>query len=537
MPMPNLPRRAALSLAGVLALPRFAIGQSDTRPAITVAVQNIVTSGTLEPMREQSNVGFRVMPSFAECMIEMDWVSTQRPRPGLATAWRRIDDRTLELTLRDGVRFHDGTTLHAEDVAFSFSAARFAGTDADQRGLFVGTAQQSASKQPPPEARAISQAAFPAFDRVEVVDARTVRFINRLPDVTLEARLTRTTGCIFSRAGFEAAASWLDWARAPVGTGPYRIARFRPNQDLLLVAHDDYWGGGPPLKSVRFVEIPDVAARVNALRAGDADFACDMPPDQIGEIERDARLEVRGGRINNIRLTIFDKHHPVLANPLVRRAMTHAIDRQGLVDSLWAGRTAVPKGLQHEFYGDMFLTDWEVPRHDLAEARRLLREANYRGEAIPYQLLNNYYTNQTPGSQVLVEGWRQAGLNVQIEMKENWGQILGRFPGRGICDNSNSAGFGDPVSSVSVYAPGGQTWEAGQWQNDEAKGVFDILATSVNHGERKAAFRRMLQITEREDPAYAVLHQNATFTAKRKALPWRAAQSFVMDFSPRNWGA
>ena len=529
-----LTRRSLLASAALLPAP--ALAQADQRPAITVAVQNISTSGTLEPMREQSNVGFRVMPSFAEGLIEMDWVRTQRPRPGLATAWRRIDHRTLELTLRDNVVLHDGSRFSAEDVAFSFSAARFAGVERDQRGLFVGTAQQAASKAPPPEASAISRAAFPAFEGIEVVDARTVRFVNRTPDVTLEQRLTRTTGSIFSRAGFEAAPSWLDWARAPVGSGPYRIARHRPNQDLLLEAHDAHWAGRPPLRSIRFVEMPDVAARVNALRAGDADFACDIPPDLIGEIERDPRFEVQGGKVNNIRLTIFDKHHPVLANPLVRRAMSHAIDRQALVASLWAGRTAVPKGLQHEFYGEMFLAEWDAPRFDPAEARRLLREANYKGEPIPYQLLNNYYTNQTPGAQVLVEGWRQVGLNVQIEMKENWGQILGRFPGRGISDNSNTAGFGDPVASMAVYAPGGQTWESGQWENAEAAQLMQVLATSVDMAERRAAFARMIAITEREDPAYTVLHQNAVFTAKRRALPWRAAQSFVMDFSRANWG-
>jgi len=530
-------RRSALSVAGSVLLPRIAIAQGDTRPSVTVAVQTIVTSGTLEPLREQSNVGQRIIASFGECLIEMDWVNTQRPRPGLAESWRRIDDRTVELVLRQGVRFHNGATMTVEDVAFTFSPARFAGTDADQRGLWVGTAQQSASKAPPPEARAIALAAYPGFERVEIVDSRTVRFVNKVPDVTLEARLTRNTGTIWSRTGFEAASSWLDWARLPVGTGPYRVARFRPNQDLLLESHDEYWGGRPPLKSIRFIEVPDVAARVNALRAGDADFACDIPPDQIAGIERDARLHVLGGRIANHRVTVFDKHHPVLANPLVRRAMSHAVDRQAIIDSLWAGRTGVPRGMQHAFYGDMYIADWEAPRFDPTEARRLLREANYKGDAIPYQLLNNYYTNQTPGAQILVEGWRAVGLNVQIEMKENWGQILGRFPGRGICDNSNSAWFGDPVASMSAYAPGGQTWEAGQWENDEAAQAMRAMQTSVVHAERRAAFRRMLEICEREDPCYSILHQNATFTAKRKDLPWRAAASFVMDFSSRNWGA
>ena len=534
---PVLPRRTAMLLAAAAGLPRVAVAQADTRPSITVAVQTIATSGTLEPMREQSNVGQRIIAGFAEGMIEIDWLDTLKQRAVLADSWRRIDDRTLELTLRKGVKFHDGSVMTAEDVAFSFSAARMDGTEADQRGLWVGTAQNAADKRPPPEARAISKAAFPGFERIEIVGEHVVRFVNRTPDVTLEARLTRNTGTIFSRRGFEAASSWLEWARAPVGSGPYRIVRFRPNQDLLLESHDEHWSGRPPLKSLRFVEVPDVSARVNGLRAGDYDFACDIPPDQIEGIERDPRLHVLGGRIANHRLTIFDKTHPVLADPRVRRTMTLAVDRQAIVDSLWAGRTRIPKGLQHEFYGDMFIDDWEAPRYDPIEAKRLLKEAGYKGDAIPYQLLNNYYTNQTPSAQILVEGWRGVGLNVQIEMRENWGQILGRFPGRGICDNSNSAWFGDPVASMSAYAPGGQTWEAGQWQNPEAARAMETMQVSTDRLVRKAAFRRMLEICEREDPCYSILHQNATFTAKRKELPWRAAQSFVMDFSRRNWGA
>jgi peptide/nickel transport system substrate-binding protein len=62
------------------------------------------------------------------------------------------------------------------------------------------------------------------------------------------------------------------------------------------------------------------------------------------------------------------------------------------------------------------------------------------------------------------------------------------------------------------------------------------LETSTDRARRKAAFRRMLEIAEREDPAYTVLHQNATFTAKPKALAWRASPAFAMDFRAENWG-
>jgi peptide/nickel transport system substrate-binding protein len=533
-----LPRRAALGLFGLPVLPRFAIAQSDTRPVITVAVQKISTSATLEPLREQSNVGQRIIASFAEGLIEQDWIDTLRPRPALAESWKRIDHQTLELTLRPGVKFHNGDPLTVEDIAFSFGNERmWSGSQAGQTGMFTSSTAGQASKAPPPEARALAAASFPGFEKIEIVDRRTIRFVNKVPDTTIEGRLTRNTGTIFSSRAFNAAPSWLEWARKPVGTGPYRIRDYRPDRDLTMDAFDEHWAGRPPIRTLRFVEVPDVAARVNGLLAGDFDFACDIPPDQIAGIEKSPRHHVLGGKIANIRILVFDKQHPQLADPRIRRALAHAIDRQAMVDSLWAGRTAVPKGMQWDFFGDMRIAEWAAPTFDPPMTRDLLKQAGYKGDPIPYQTLNNYYTNQTPSAQLIAENCQAAGLNVQIEMKENWSQILGRFPGRGFCDNSNSAWFNDPVSSMASYGPGGQTWESGQWQNPDAATALRALQTETDMDKRRAAYRRMLEICEREDPAYTVLHQNATFTAKRKDLPWRVAQSFVMDFSARNWGA
>ena len=81
---------------------------------------------------------------------------------------------------------------------------------------------------------------------------------------------------------------------------------------------------------------------------------------------------------------MFDKHHPHLADPRIRQALTHAIDRQAIVDSLWPGRTRVPPGLQWEFYGPMFVEGWTVPEYDVAKAQALLKAANYKGDPIPY---------------------------------------------------------------------------------------------------------------------------------------------------------
>lgn len=532
---------AGLAGAGSLILPRFAIAQSDTRPSITIAVQKVANSNTLDNLREQSNVGERVFfSSIWEPLIGKDWIGGLKRVPQLATEWHRIDAQTVELKLRQGVKFHNGEEMTADDVVFTFSRERmFGATEAKNRTTLKANENIPSprpGKELPPEVSATARRAWPDLIRVEAVDKYTVRFINATPDVTLEGRLSRYGSDIMSRKGWDDAASYLDWARKPITTGPYKIVEYKPDTYLVLEAHDDYWGGRPPVKRIRFMEVSEVASRVNGLLAGEFQFACDIPPDQIPGIEKNAGFEVQGGTILNHRLTVFDKNFPALANPLVRRAMTHSIDRQAIVDSLWAGRTKVPKGLQWDYYDDMFIADWDVPKYDPKIAQDLLKQSGYKGEPIPYRLLNNYYTNQVATAQVLVEMWSAVGLNVQIETKENWTQIMERSPTRAIRDWSNSAPFNDPVSSiVAQHGPNGQQQQIGEWTNDEANKMSEILETSTDHETRRKAFRRMLEICEREDPAYTVLHQNATFTAKPKSIKWKAAPAFAMDFRAGNF--
>jgi peptide/nickel transport system substrate-binding protein len=185
----------------------------------------------------------------------------------------------------------------------------------------------------------------------------------------------------------------------------------------------------------------------------------------------------------------------------------------------------------------MYLEDWPRPGFDLPAARALVREVGYRGDPIPYRLLNNYYTAQTPTAQVLVEMWKAAGLNIEIQMRENWNQVLEAGPGRGLRDWSSTVFIADPVSNMpSVWGRHGSHQATGEWRNEAAFAAIDELETAFDPARRRAAMRQLLTILEHDDPAYAMLHQAANFTAKRRETPWRAAQSFLMDFRAENWG-
>ena len=91
-------------------------------------------------------------------------------------------------------------------------------------------------------------------------------------------------------------------------------------------------------------------------------------------------------------------------------------------------------------------------------------------------------------------------------------------------------------SLTAQHGPEGQQWQIGEWRNEEFGRLSSLLEGSMDAAERRRVFRRMLELTEREDPAYTVLHQSMNLTAKRREIRWRPGQSFFMDFRARNWG-
>ncbi|MDY6859658.1 MAG: ABC transporter substrate-binding protein, partial [Pseudomonadota bacterium] len=190
--MIRLNRRHALGLmgatAGSLLLPGHLRAQG-TRPSVTIAVQKITNNNTLDPWNEQSNVGERVLyPNLWEGLILRDWMGDQGPVPGLATEWKRIDEQTLELKLRPGVKFHNGDEMTAEDVAFSFSKERVFGDTEPAGGktIFAENFKPETAKDIPANVPGIGRRKWPSLAGVEVIDKYTVRFHNATPDVTLE---------------------------------------------------------------------------------------------------------------------------------------------------------------------------------------------------------------------------------------------------------------------------------------------------------------------------------------------------------------
>jgi len=504
--------RRLISALALLAAP--ALAQPDARPALTVAVQDVPRS--LDPLTQFGNVDWRGYANIFDGLLTMDFAGDFRPLPALAESWRRIDDHTLELKLHDGVRFHDGSMLSAEDVVVSFGPDRMRNEDAP--GFATG------------------RAFLGTVADVTAVDPRTVRIRTSVTDPLLEQRLGTIPAAIVSAAALRAAPDFKTWntTSAISGTGPYRVRSWRSNTELVLDAFDGWWGGKASARSIRLWAVPEVASRVAALRSGEVQIATDLPPDQFPVVTADPNLEVVGGEIANHRVIVYDTTNPILRDARIRRALSLAIDRQAIVEALWGGKVTITRSHQFPAFRDMYIADWPKPEYDPEAAKRLLREAGYKGERIEYRILNNYYGNEVATAQALVEMWRAVGLNVELAVKENWGQITAREGRRGIRNWSNTMTLPDPVGGLwRLYGARGPVQSTyGEWTNAEFNRLGAILESSLDPAARKEAWRAMLRIYDTEDPVGTVLHSFGLFYGKRRDVNWTPLPVEWMDFRP-----
>ncbi len=495
---------AAVTPSAVIAQPRakLTIGMSGFPPA-------------LEPVLFNHTATRRVVPQLFDTLIAFDHANGMALRPALAERWERMGARALHLQLRQGVTFHDGSPFTAEDVAFSLGPDHLLGPGRSGRTVAMQTLER--------------------VERVEVRGQHEVVIHAKGDDALLEQRLAAWASEIVSRRAFEAAGSWDRWAAAPIGTGPYRLVRQSTDVNVLLAAHPGYWGGRPPFETVEYRIVPEVSSRLNGLRTGELDLVTDVPPDLFPEIERQRGLQVVGGQVQNIRFLVIDQSAPVLRDARIRRALSLALDRKLFLDTLWAGRVGVPNGFQLPSFGPHHIEDFPALAYDPDEARALLRAAGYRGEPITYRLLNNYYPNQVAGAQVMIEMWRAAGINVRIEMLENFSQVY-RAPVAAIFDSSSTAVFLDHLGHAwREFGPNGTLPRlVGIPTNAEYRALGAQLQDVFGAEERRRILRRMLQILHLEDPPCVVLHASGQFYGKRRDVPWQPGQTLDLNFGPSN---
>tara|TARA_R110002124_G_scaffold63350_34_gene173365 strand:+ start:1543 stop:3123 length:1581 start_codon:yes stop_codon:yes gene_type:complete len=516
----SLPKALIGAAALVLLSATSQLAMAQERPDLVVGVADL--PATLEPGKELSNVGTRVNYSVFDTLIRRDFLSAEGGGgstlvPSLATEWTRIDDLTLEVKLRDDVTFHNGAPLTAEDVVFTFSPDRLSGENAV---LTEGPAY------------------FSVLAEVKAIDAHTVHFITKAPDPLLEHRLSSWASWIVNKADWEAkAATDGGIPMFPVGTGPFMLDEYKADESIRLVAFDDYFGGMPTAATVTFREIPEPSTRVAGLVSGEFDIITNVAPDQIPQINGYDDIETRSVVLANSHVLAYGTQDPVIGDARIRQAMNLAIDRNLLNEALWGGQAVVPNGHQYPEFGDMYNPDHKGLEYNPERAKELLAEAGYDGGLIRYTTQPNYYLNALPAAQAIVEMWKAVGLNVELNVVENYtGLDMANLQVR---TWSNSTRYPDPVGGLwNLWGPfGGPQRGAGNWAGTENLERFNelgrIIESNVDLAVRQPAAFEMLEIWEKDAPG-TILYQPLETYGVSKDINWQPYTFYYMDLRPYN---
>ncbi len=314
-----------------------------------------------------------------------------KPAPGILTEWGWNDDKTqVWMTVREGVTWHDGSPLTAEDVAWSL--ARVAKPETGSPIQFVwGTL---------------------ANHRVEgnKVIADVVQF-----DPTIFKWMYFLTGYVLPKAYFEKVGP-EGFEAAPIGSGPYMVEKFERNAFVRLKANENYWGGAPEFKTVTIKFVTDAAARVAEVESGNAHVTLEVPYEEYDRLK--ASLTGVAAPISDIGM-IFLNDIEVMTDPNVRKAAALAIDKQAIIDRLLGGYGVKIDTLQTAQY-DAYDPSISV-EYSPEKAIELLAASGYSVDKpvkFKIQTTKGFKPKDYEMVQAIVGLWRKVGIEAEIEIYE-----------------------------------------------------------------------------------------------------------------------
>nr|WP_236692699.1 ABC transporter substrate-binding protein [Aneurinibacillus tyrosinisolvens] len=287
--------------------------------------------------------------------------------PSLATEWKHSDDgKVWTFTLRDGVKFHDGTEFNADAVVFNFERMMDKKNPYHTGGEFDYFPGQFGGFKGEPSA---------VIKQVKALDKTHVEFTLNIPQAPFLANMAMPCFAIGSP---EAIKQEKDkFGQKPVGTGPFVFKEWKPNDTITLEKNKDYWlKDEPKLDKLLIRVIPDNTARLTALKAGEIDLMDGLNPSDVKAVQGDKNLQVFFRPSNNIGYLSFNNLKKPFDNPKVRQALSMAINKQAIVDGFFSGlgepaKNPMPPSLMG-YNNDV--TDY---KNDPEAAKKLLAEAGY----------------------------------------------------------------------------------------------------------------------------------------------------------------
>jgi len=420
--------------------------------------------------------------------------------PSLAESWDVSEDGlTYRFNLRDGVTFHDGTAMDAEDVKFSLDRARGENSTNAQKGLFAGIAE------------------------VTVIDPQTV-------DVTL----SETDGnFLFNMAWGDAAIvapeSIETIKTKPIGTGAFKFSEWVQGDRVELVRNDEYWGEPAALDAATFRFISDPTAAFAAMMAGDLDaFAAFPAPENLIQFEADERYKVLIGSTEGETILSTNTKKPPLDDVRVRQAIAHAINRQEIIDGAQFGY-GTPIGTHFAPHNPAYLDLTGNSAHDPEKAKALLAEAGH-GDGLTLSLKLPPPSYARRGGEIIAAQLREVGIDTEITNLE-WAQWLEEVFRNKDYDLSIVA-HTEPMD-IGIYANPDYYF---QYDNAELQKVMADLRGTTDP-EKWRELLQQAQTIISEDYVNGYLFQQPRLTVAKTGVQglWANAPTQAVDLTGVSW--
>ncbi len=400
------------------------------------------------------------------------------PTPDLAERWEAPDSRTYVFHLRRGVRFHSGQPLTSADVKYTFDSILSGAVKTPKRG------------------------AFRAVESVSAPDDSTIVFHLREADASLLWNLTRPGIGIVPKGADPKI------AQRPNGTGPFRFVDMETDEEIVLEANPDYFGGPPRVGRVRLRIVPDATVRALELRKGSADLALgSLTPDMTVALARYSGIEVTQELGTNVAYIAFNLEDPILAHREVRQALAYATDRATLIHYLLRGEARPAASLlppNHWAY------DANVKQYDYdpSQSEKLLDAAGFPrgrdGTRLNITLKTSTEESARLLGAALQDQWKRVGVALELrplEFATFYSDITqGSFQlytQRWVGGNNDPQMF-EYVFSSRKFPPNGAN--RGHYRNPELDALLDRASVESDRGKRKEMFSAVQKIVAADLP-------------------------------------
>jgi peptide/nickel transport system substrate-binding protein len=469
----------------VLAAPAGLMAQ--TAPT-TVRVGLDVDAGTLDPRLARDTSAYRVTDLIYDGLVRL--APDLKPMPNLAKSWENPDPLTWIFTLRDGIVFHDGSPLTADDVVFTY---------------------QTILK---PEMNAPLRALFTPIAKIEAVDAKTVKFTLSAPYSPLLSYLEMG---IVPKKAVEGGA---DIGLKPIGTGPMKLSRWDRGSRIVLTASPQYWAGAPKTQELQLVVIGDNTARAQAFEAKDLDvIQSPLSPQDIKRLQGNAAFGNAVTTGLGITYLNFNTGDPAVSDPRMRRALAQLVDQKSIVDDLYRGVDQVAGSI-------LLPSSWAYsatirqPGFNPAEAGKALDALGWKdtngdgirdkdGKKLTVTIsTHSEDPNRVQTLEFMQSVFQQAGVEAQLRISD-WPSFSTGYVQK---SQHQVALLGwlnivDPdrlmFSQFSTNGP--LNW--GKYSNPELDVLLDTGRKSLDLDARKAAYQKAAAIIANDLPYYVVSYQ------------------------------